>query len=104
MFEHPRPCDHARVVRGSECMKKTLVTVAVLVLFYPVVAWVMGFAIEQRVGGLAEQGQLMAPQLHLIQKTRHGVLTSDEDSIYELGSTLKVTRHYHRGWYSSREE
>jgi uncharacterized protein YdgA (DUF945 family) len=85
-------------------MKKTLVTVAVLVLLYPVVAWVMGFAIEQRVEGLAEQGQLMVPQLHLIQKTRHGVLTSDEDSIYELGSTLKVTRHYHRGWYSSREE
>ncbi len=85
-------------------MKKTLITVAVLVLVYPVVAWLMGFAIEQRVEGLADQGQLMVPRLHLIQKTRHGVLTSDEDSSYELGSTLKVTRHYHRGWYFSMEE
>lgn len=85
-------------------MKKTLITVAVLVLVYPVVAWLMGFAIEQRVEGLADQGQLMVPRLHLIQKTRHGVLTSDEDSSYELGSTLKVTRHYHRGWYTSTEE
>jgi uncharacterized protein YdgA (DUF945 family) len=85
-------------------MKKILITVAVLVLLYPVVAWLMGFAIEQRVEGLAEQGQLMVPQLRLIQKTRHGGLTSDEDSSYELGSTLKVTRHYHRGWYSSVDE
>jgi len=85
-------------------MKKILITVAVLVLLYPVVAWLMGFAIERRVESLTEQGQLMVPQLHLIQKTRHGVLTSDEDSSYELGSTLKFTRHYHRGWFSSVDE
>jgi uncharacterized protein YdgA (DUF945 family) len=82
-------------------MKKILITVAVLVLLYPVVAWLMGFAIERRVESLAEQGQLMVPQLQLIQKTRHGVLTSDQDSSYELGPSLKVTRHYHRGWFSS---
>jgi uncharacterized protein YdgA (DUF945 family) len=85
-------------------MKKILVTVAVLLLLYPVVAWLMGFAIERRVESLADQGQLMVPQLHLIQKTRHGILTSDEDSSYELGATLKVTRHYHRGWFSSVDE
>jgi uncharacterized protein YdgA (DUF945 family) len=64
----------------------------------------MGFAIEHRVESLADQGQLMVPQLHLVQKSRHGVLTSDEDSSYELGSTLKVTRRYHRGWYTSVDE
>jgi uncharacterized protein YdgA (DUF945 family) len=85
-------------------MKKTLITVAVLVLLYPVVAWLMGFAIEGRLERLSDQGQQMMAQLHLIQKTRHGVITSDEDSSYELGSTLKITRHYHRGWYSSVEE
>jgi uncharacterized protein YdgA (DUF945 family) len=85
-------------------MKKIIITVAVLVLLYPVGAWLMGFAIEQRIEGLADQGQLMVPQLHLVQRSRHGVLTSDEDSSYELGSTLKVNRHYHRGWYSSVDE
>jgi len=85
-------------------MKKILITVAVLVLLYPGVAWLMGFAIERRVESVTEQGQLMVPQLHLIQKTRQGVLTSDEDSSYELGSTLKFTRHYHRGWFSSVDE
>ena len=85
-------------------MKKILITVAILVLLYPVVAWFMGFAIEGRIERLSDQGQLMMPPLHLIQKTRHGVITSDEDSSYELGSTLKVTRHYHRGWYSSVDD
>lgn len=85
-------------------MKKILITVAVLLLLYPVVAWLMGFAIERRVESLTDQAQLMVPQLHLSQKTRHGVFTSDEESSYELGSTLKVTRHYHRGWYSSVDE
>ena len=85
-------------------MKKLLIAVAILVLLYPAVAWLMGFAIEQRVESLADQGQLMVPQLHLTQKTRHGVLTSDEDSSYELGSQIRVTRHYHRGWYTSVDE
>jgi uncharacterized protein YdgA (DUF945 family) len=85
-------------------MKKTLIAVAVLLLLYPVVAWIMGFAIEQRIESLTEQGQMMVPQLNLIQKTRHGLLTSDEDSSYALGSTLKFTRHYHRGWFSSVDE
>jgi uncharacterized protein YdgA (DUF945 family) len=85
-------------------MKKIFIAVAILLLLYPVVPWLMGFAIEQRIGGLADQGQLMVPQLHLIEKSRHGVITSDEDSSYELGSTLKITRHYHRGWYSSVDE
>jgi uncharacterized protein YdgA (DUF945 family) len=85
-------------------MKKILITIAILVLLYPVVVWLMGFAIEGRIEGLSEQGQLMVPSLHLIQKTRHGVITSDEDSSYELGSTFKITRHYHRGWYSSVDE
>jgi uncharacterized protein YdgA (DUF945 family) len=85
-------------------MKKILITIAVLLLLYPAMAWLMGFAIERRVDNLTDQGQLMVPQLHLIQKTRQGVLTSDEDSSYELGSTLKVTRHYHRGWFISVDE
>jgi hypothetical protein len=85
-------------------MKKILITVAVLLLLYPVAVWLLGFAIEQRIESLADQGQLMVPQLRLVQKTRHGVLTSDEDSSYELGSTLKITRHYHRGWYNSVDE
>jgi uncharacterized protein YdgA (DUF945 family) len=85
-------------------MKKILITVAVLLLLYPVVVWLMGFAIEQRIDGLADQAQLMMPQLRLVQKIRHGVLTSDGDSSYELGSTLKITRHYHRGWYTSVDE
>jgi len=85
-------------------MKRILITVAVLVLLYPVVVWLMGFAIEERIERLLDQGQLIVPQLHLIQETRHGVLTSDENSSYELGSRLKVTRHYHRGWFSSVDE
>ena len=85
-------------------MKKLLIALAIPVLLYPVVAWLMGFAIEQRVESLADQGPLMVPQLHLTRKTRHGVLTSDEDSSYELGSKLEVTRHYHRGWFSSVDE
>jgi uncharacterized protein YdgA (DUF945 family) len=85
-------------------VKKILIAVAVLVVLYPAAAWLMGFAIEQRFEGLTDEGQLMMPQLHLIQKTRHGVLTSDEDSSYEVGSTLKFTRHYHRGWYGSVDE
>jgi uncharacterized protein YdgA (DUF945 family) len=104
MVEKPRPCDHAAIIRWSECVKKIFVAAAILVVFYPVVAWLLGFAIEQRVDGLAEQGQLMAPQLHIVRKARQGFLVSDEDSIYELGSTLKVARHYHRGWYNSVEE
>src|ERR1700733_6567037 len=97
-------CDHARAIQRSECMKRAFGALAVLVLLYPVVAWLMGFAIEHRVESLAYQGQLMVPQLHLLQKTQHGVLTSDEDSSYEVGSTLKITRHYHRGWYRSVDE
>src|SRR5208283_5028760 len=92
------------VIRLSGCMKKLLIALAIPVLLYPVVAWLMGFAIEQRVESLADQGPLMVPQLHLTRKTRHGVLTSDEDSSYELGSKLEVTRHYHRGWYTSVDE
>ncbi len=104
MVEIPKTCEDSRVIRPGGCMKKTLIAVGILILLYPVVAWLMGFAIEQRVESLTDQGQLIVPQLHLIQKTRHGVLTSDEDSSYELGSTLKITRHYHRGWYSSVDE
>jgi uncharacterized protein YdgA (DUF945 family) len=85
-------------------MKKIVIAVAILLLLYPVAAWLLGFAIEQRIEGLADQGQLMVPQLHLIQKSRNGVITSDEDASYELGSTLKVHRHYHRGWYTSVDE
>jgi uncharacterized protein YdgA (DUF945 family) len=85
-------------------MKKILITVAILVLLYPVVVWLMGIAIEGRIERLSDQGQMRVPSLHLIKKTRRGVITSDEDSSYELGSALKVTRHYHRGWYSSLDE
>jgi uncharacterized protein YdgA (DUF945 family) len=85
-------------------MKKSLITVAVLFLLYPIGSWLMGFAIEQRIDGLADQEQLMVPRLRLIDKTRHGVLTSDGDSSYELGSTLRVTRHYHRGWFRSVDD
>jgi hypothetical protein len=70
-------------------MKKIIITVAILLLLYPVAAWLMGFAIAQRIESLADQGQLMLPQLHLVQKSRHGVLASDEDSSYELGSTMR---------------
>jgi uncharacterized protein YdgA (DUF945 family) len=85
-------------------MKKALIALTVLILLYPVVTWVMGFAIEHRVEHLAYQGELMVPQLHLLQQSRRGILTSDENSSYEVGSTLKITRHYHRGWYSSVDE
>src|SRR5277367_6138560 len=104
MVEYPWPCDHAQIIRQSGCMKKILIAVAILALLYPVVVWLMGFAIEGRIERLSDQGQLMIPSLHLTQKTRHGVITSDEDSSYELGSTLKVTRHYHRGLYNSVDE
>ena len=36
-------------------MKKVLITVAILLLLYPAVAWLMGFAIAQRIEGLADQ-------------------------------------------------
>ncbi len=84
-------------------MRKISITVAALILLYPVVAWLMGFVIEQRLEGLADQEQLMMPQLHLIQKTRRGVLTSDEDSSYQFEPALKIIRHYHRGWYRSED-
>ena len=82
-------------------MKKIIITVSVLLLLYPVAVWLTRIRHRTAHRSLADQGQLMVPQLHLVQKTRLGVLTSDEDSSYELGSTLKVTRHYHRGWYKS---
>ncbi len=85
-------------------MNRILITLAVLILLYPFVPWGAGFLIEQRVESLADRGQEIVPQLHLTQKTRHGFLTSDADSSYDLGSTLKVTRHYHRGWYNSVDE
>ena len=98
-------CEHMSLIRRSEPMKKTIViAVASLLTLYPAVAWLMGFAIESRIESLADQGQLMVPQLHIVQKTRHGVLTSDAEARYELGSTLKVIRHYHRGWYNSVDE
>jgi uncharacterized protein YdgA (DUF945 family) len=104
MVRSARPCEHARIIQGSGCVKKILVAAVILLVLDPVVVWLMGFATEQRVDGLADQAQLMVPQLHLVRKTRQGFLTSDEDATYELGSTLKLTRHYHRGWYSSVEE
>ena len=85
-------------------MKKTLIAVAAFVLLYPAMAWLMGLVIQQRIEHLAYQSQSTAPQLHLLQKTRRGIMTSDVDSTYEVGSALKVTRHYHRGWYSSVDE
>ncbi len=85
-------------------MKKILIPTAILVLLYPILAWLMGFAIEQRIEGFTDQELLRLPQLRLVQKTRQGVLTADEDSSYVIGSTVKVTRHYHRGWYSSVDE
>jgi uncharacterized protein YdgA (DUF945 family) len=85
-------------------MKKILFAIAVLALLYPAVAWLMGVAIERRIEQLTDQGQLMLPQLRLIQRSQHGVLTSDEDASYEIGSTIKVTRHYHRGWFSSVDD
>ena len=85
-------------------MKKILGAAAILIVLYPVAPWLMGFALEERLDALTEQGQLMTPQLHLVRKARQGFLTSDEDSNYELGPTLKVARHYHRGWYSSVDE
>src|ERR1700678_1686210 len=85
-------------------MKKILVGIAVLALLYPVVAWLMGVAIERRIDQLSDQGQLILPQLRLTQRSQHGVLTSDEDASYEIGSTIKITRHYHRGWFSSLDD
>jgi uncharacterized protein YdgA (DUF945 family) len=104
MVEERRPCDHALIIRWSECVKKIFGAAAILVLLYPVAPWLMGFALEQRVDGFTEQGLLMTPQLQIVRKARQGFLTSDEDSSYELGPTLKVARHYHRGWYSSVDE
>jgi uncharacterized protein YdgA (DUF945 family) len=89
---------------GNEYMKKILFAIAVLALLYPLVAWLMGVAIERRIEQLSDQGQSMLPQLRLIQRSQHGVLTSDEDADYEIGSTIKVTRHYHRGWFSSLDD
>jgi uncharacterized protein YdgA (DUF945 family) len=85
-------------------MKKLLITVAVLLLLYPVAAWLMGFAIEWRLDRFTDQGLVVLPQIHVIQKTAHGVLTSDVDSVYEVASAAKITRHYHRGWFSSVDE
>jgi uncharacterized protein YdgA (DUF945 family) len=85
-------------------MKKILFAIAVLALLYPVVAWLMGVAIERRIEQLSDQEQSMLPQLRLIQRSQHGVLTSDEDASYEMGSTIKVTHHYHRGWFSSVDD
>ena len=45
-------------------MKKILITVAILVLLYPAVTWLMGFAIEGRMERLSDQGQQMMPALH----------------------------------------
>lgn len=85
-------------------MKKALIALIIVVLLYPLVAWLMGFAIENRVESLTDQGQQVIPQLHLLQKSKRAGFTSDADSSYELGPTLKLTRHYHRGWYTSVDD
>lgn len=85
-------------------MKKTGIAIVALLLLYPAGSWLMGFAIEQRVDSLADQGAMMFPQLRVIDESRHGGLTSDDDRRYVLGSTLKVSRHYHRGWFVSVDE
>ena len=67
-------------------MKKILITVAISVLLYPVVVWLMaGFAIEGRTESSSDQGQVMKnSSLHLIQKTCEWRYHLDEDSSYEL--------------------
>jgi uncharacterized protein YdgA (DUF945 family) len=85
-------------------MKKLLVVVAVLVLAYPLAAWIMGFAIEARVDETLDDPQGPMAQLKLLHHERHGLLTSDDDATYALGANLKFERHYHRGWYSSTDD
>jgi uncharacterized protein YdgA (DUF945 family) len=85
-------------------MKRILTAAGTLVVLYALGTWLMGFAVRQRVEQLIDQGQTVLPSLHLIETKRHGVLASDEDSRYEIGSILKITRHYHRGWFSSVDE
>jgi uncharacterized protein YdgA (DUF945 family) len=85
-------------------MKKILVTAVILAALYPLAAWVMGFAVAQRFEQLADQGQTAMPSLHLIGTTRHGGLVSDEESRYEMAPMLKITRRYHRGWFSSTDD
>jgi uncharacterized protein YdgA (DUF945 family) len=84
--------------------KKILVTVGALVPLYLLATWLMGFAVERRVEQLADQGQTAMPSLRLVDTTRHGVLVSDEESHYEIGPMMKITRHYHRGWFSSVDD
>jgi uncharacterized protein YdgA (DUF945 family) len=85
-------------------MKKLAISIPALLLFYPAVSWLMGFAIENRVDSLADQAAIMVPQLRLIEKSNHGVVTSDSETKYELGSTLKVNLHYHRGYFVSVDD
>jgi uncharacterized protein YdgA (DUF945 family) len=84
--------------------KKILVTAGALIPLYFLATWLMGFAVARRVEQLADQGQTAMPSLRLVDTKRRGVLVSDEDSHYEIGSMMKITRHYHRGWLSSVDD
>src|SRR5579862_2338638 len=97
-------CDHAPAIQRSECMKRLLIVLGALILAYPIVTWALGFAVEKRFDDKLSDAQPMLSQLRLLDKSRRGLITADEDSSYGLGSAVKITRHFHRGWYRSTDD
>jgi uncharacterized protein YdgA (DUF945 family) len=85
-------------------MKKTLAAIVILILCYPLGSWIIGVAVERHIDQLADRGQAMLPTLHRVASNRRGLLTSEVDSRYEAGPQLQITRHFHRGWFSSADE
>jgi len=67
-------------IAGRESVKKLLIAVLVLVLLYPLLPWVLGRTIEQRVGAYTDQLQDQMPYMTIVQT------------------------HFTRGWFSSDQD
>lgn len=83
-------------------MKRALGLVLALLLAYPLITWLMGFAIEARLQSFTQESILSSARR--VQQEHHGGLLSYDDETYELGSMVRLQRHYRRGWYQSVDE
>jgi uncharacterized protein YdgA (DUF945 family) len=69
--------------------KIVLGAIAVLVLAYPLLSWLMGFAVERRVNEPLEQMRTTMPYVRVVQKTfRRGWFSSEQDLTLEMFGNL----------------
>jgi uncharacterized protein YdgA (DUF945 family) len=71
-------------------LKRTILgAIVALVLAYPLLSWLMGFAVERRVNEPLAQIQTTTPYLHVAQSTfRRGWFSSEQDLMLELFGNL----------------